>query len=43
MSNKDLRRTYQIRCVGPTGFFTDFVPHIGGTADGTARKVEAEG
>ena len=28
MPNNGLRRTYQIRCVGPTGCFTGFVPPI---------------
>jgi hypothetical protein len=30
MPIKDLRQTYQTRWVGPTGYFTGFVPQIGG-------------
>ena len=42
LSHKGWRREYRSKCVGPTGYFTGFVPQIGGTGDGTARKVEAE-
>ncbi len=38
LPEKGLRRRYQIRCVGPTGFFTGFVPHIGGKRRWAGRQ-----
>ena len=41
--DKGLRRIYQFRSVGPTGYFTGFVPQIGEKAMGRQAKLRRKG